>query len=61
MQKFRNNRRGVTLVEMLLVVALIVVLAAVSVVAIVRYQRSLKQLELDSASYLCTSNNQFCA
>ncbi len=47
MHKVRNNRRGVTLAEMLIVVAIIIALAAVSAVAVYRYQRGLKQLELD--------------
>lgn len=47
MQKVRNNRRGVTLAETLIVVAIIIALAALSAVAVYRYQRGLKQLELD--------------
>ena len=47
MKRFRNNRRGFTLAEVLIVVAILIVLAGVSVVGVVRYQRSLKQLELD--------------
>ena len=47
MSRIRNNRKGFTLAEVLIVAAIIVVLAGVSTVAVFRYQRSLKQLELD--------------
>ena len=47
MSRIRNNRKGFSLAEVLIVAAIIVVLAGISTVAVFRYQRSLKQLELD--------------
>ena len=47
MKKIVRNNRGFSLVEMILVVAIIVILAGVSFVAVLRYQRSLDQVEKD--------------
>ncbi len=47
MSKIRNNKKGFTLAEILIVVAIVIILAGVSAVSVFRYQRSLKQLELD--------------
>lgn len=43
-------RRGFTLAEMLLTVAIIGILAAFAFVAVIRYQKSLKQTELDDTA-----------
>lgn len=43
----QNPRRGFTLAETLLVVAILVVLLCVAAVGVLRYQRSLEQLEMD--------------
>lgn len=46
--KARRNRRGFTMAEMLIVVAIIAALAGVSFIAVQRYQRSMAQLEYDA-------------
>lgn len=46
MKKLRSNK-GFSLAEVMLVVALVIILAAVSMIAVARYQRSLTQLEYD--------------
>ena len=46
----RNRQRGFTMAEMLIVVAIIGVLAAVSFVAVAQHQRSLERLERDSVA-----------
>ncbi|MBQ7144705.1 MAG: InlB B-repeat-containing protein [Oscillospiraceae bacterium] len=47
MKKIVRNNRGFSLAEMILVVAIIVILAGVSFVAVLRYQRNLNQVEKD--------------
>ena len=46
----RNNKRGFTMAEMLIAVAIIGVLAAVSFVAVAQHQRSLERVERDSVA-----------
>ena len=45
-----KNRHGFTLVEMLVVVAVLVILLAVSAVGVVRYRRQTRITELDNAA-----------
>ena len=45
--KIKNNRKGFTLAEMLMTVAIILILAGVSFVGVISYLRHLKQLEND--------------
>ncbi len=47
MMKKRLNRKGFTLAEVLVVVAIVVVLAAVGAVALVSHARTMQQLEMD--------------
>lgn len=54
-----KNRHGFTLVEMLVVVAVLVILLAVSAVGVVRYLRQIRITELDNAAreiYLAAQN-----
>ena len=46
----KNNRKGFTMAELLLVVAIIAILTAVGFIALARYLRILRQLEFDSIS-----------
>ena len=46
----RNNKHGFTMAEMLIVVAIIGVLSAVSFVAVTQHQRSMERLERDSVA-----------
>ena len=48
LNKRKNNKKGFTLAEMLIVVGLIIVLMAVGAVAIFKYQKTLRQKEYDS-------------
>lgn len=45
--KHRRNTSGFTLTEMLIAVAIMVILMGVAFVAVINYQKSMKQLELD--------------
>ena len=44
----KNNNRGFTMAEMLVVIAIIGVLAAVAFIAVQNHQRSMAQLERDT-------------
>ena len=44
----KNNQRGFTMAEMLIVVAIIGVLAGVTFIAVQNHQRSMAQLERDT-------------
>ncbi|MGN0361254.1 MAG: glycine-rich protein [Bilifractor sp.] len=48
--KLHRSRKGFTLAEMLITVAIIGILAAFGFVAVIRYQKSLKQTELDNTA-----------
>ncbi len=48
--KKKNNRRGFTMAELLVVVAIIVILTGVSFVAVQAHQRNLAQLEADTVA-----------
>jgi prepilin-type N-terminal cleavage/methylation domain-containing protein len=50
MLKKLNNRKGMTLAEVLTVAAIILILAGFAFVAVSRYQKSLKQTELDNTA-----------
>ncbi len=44
----KNNQKGYTLAELLMVVAIVIILAAFGFVAVFRYQRTLKRTEMDN-------------
>ena len=55
----KNKRSGFTLAEVLIVIAIIVILAAIGSVEVIRYQRRLKLMEADSIAkeiYLTAQN-----
>ena len=47
-RKLQRNRRGFTLTEVLLALAILIILLALAMIPISRHQRSIRQSELDS-------------
>lgn len=58
-RKLQRNRRGFTLTEVLLALAILIILLALAMIPISRHQRSIRQTELDSKAetiYLAAQN-----
>ena len=58
-RKLQRNRRGFTLTEVLLALAILIILLALAMIPISRHQRSIRQSELDSKAetiYLAAQN-----
>ena len=58
-RKLQRNRRGFTLTEVLLALAILIILLALAMIPISRHQRNIRQTELDSKAetiYLAAQN-----
>ena len=58
-RKLQRNRRGFTLTEVLLALAILIILLALAMIPISRHQRDIRQSELDSKAetiYLAAQN-----